>query len=58
LIIVPIYVGALAGRISVARRRAEDANEAKDRKIAELEEKIAERDRSARPSQEDTSATA
>jgi two-component system sensor histidine kinase RpfC len=58
LIIVPIYVGALAGRISVARRRAEDANQAKERKIAELEEKIAERDRSSRPSQKETSATA
>ena len=58
LIIVPIYVGALAERINVARQRAEDANQAKERKIAELEEKIAERDRSSRPSQKETSATA
>ena len=58
LIIVPIYVGALAERINMARQRAEDANQAKERRIAELEEKIAERDRSSRPSQKETSATA
>ena len=57
LVIVPFYVGVLAERINMARQRAEDANQAKERKIAELEEKIVELDRSARPSQDDTSAT-
>src|SRR2546429_9753601 len=45
LLVIPFYVGHLAKGIDEVRQRAEDANQAKDRKIAELEEKIAERDR-------------
>ena len=58
LLILPLYVGALAERIKEARRRADEANRARERKIAELEEKIAACNRSATPSQEDTSAAA
>ena len=36
LVIVPIYVGALYSRISVARRRADEANEAKGRFLANV----------------------
>jgi two-component system sensor histidine kinase RpfC len=36
LVIVPIYVGALYSRITVARRRADEANEAKGRFLANV----------------------